>query len=160
MMKSFSGKDVKALDEEILSSVKEYDAEFAAKLETLLKEKPFVARMAVGKAGQLLKFAKEKGDKDFAQKIIRGLKLDLECQELAKSYKDSGSDSEKAKLKQQLEAKLGESFDLRLAGEEKRVADLSKKVDELKTRIAKRKAKKSELVKDRLQELTTEKERW
>ena len=144
--------------EDLISDIRKVDSAFADKLEKMRKEQPFAFHASLRNAIPALFFAKMENDKDTLANAIKIFALETEIRELSAEYRIDKAD--KAGIKKQLEEKVSQLFDKKLAMDETRVTRLAKEVEDLKARNAKRKAGKTALVKDRVQEVLGEKETW
>jgi len=87
-------------------------------------------------------------------------RLERESLELAWKVRISKSDKEKAESRKQLEATLGKIFDAKQAAKAEEIADLEKRVKEMRAEADARKRKKADTVKARIEELTRPRVRW
>lgn len=148
--------------ESVLKVIRENDAALADKLEKMEKENaPAFAMSAKLAAGSImpLMIAHKEGDKAAEKSIVKQLGLELEVRELADKYK-SAKAAEKESLKPSLESKVAALFDARVANEDLRLKMMENKLKELREQSAKKKAQRSALIKEKVQELTGEKVRF
>jgi hypothetical protein len=92
-------------------------------------------------------------------RFIQNIKSEFQVRRLVKSLRQAQG-AEKEQLKKDLEKALSDEFDLRLAGHEAKLKKMQDDIAELKSRIDKRRASKSQIVKKRLSELSGETETW
>lgn len=145
--------------DEILATIKKYDASFAAKLSDYKTSAPAKYRVILQMAGKQLSFAKMEGDADLEKESVSILSLEFEVKELARKY-DKAAEADKAGIKTELKARLSELFDIRSAGQEKRVARMEKDLAKLKKGVANRKANKARIVDQRADEMIGEGTGW
>lgn len=137
----------------VLEVIKRNDPAFAEKLAKLKEtnEKKYDTVIAMSAKGLMI--GKMSGDKDLEKDMVKGVSLEYEVRELSLAY-DKASDGEKAKIKEQIKGKLGEIFDIRTKGQELRIKNMEKEISELKKGLETRKANKSRIVDQRLEQLT------
>jgi len=143
----------------MLDQIRKDDPALADKLEKMKKEKPFIFHAVIRDVAPKLFMAGMSGDKELRANAVKIFRLELEIRELSWSYKKDET-ADKDKIKKELQEKLAQEFDVKLALDQARVKMLSKEVDGLKTRVEKRKTAKAALVGDRLAEVLGEKETW
>jgi len=85
--------------------------------------------------------------------------LEQKSKQLARDYRKSDSEDEKAKIQDELKICLTKLFDLREKKRNDRVMDLEKEVENLKAMLKYRKEKKDEIIENRLNEMLSEDER-
>jgi hypothetical protein len=146
-------------EEETLASVKKHDPAFARKLEELKASAPAKYRMALGLGGKMIAMARMEEDAALEKDAVRGMALEFDTRELSRRY-DKASDPEKAAIRTELKAKLGELFDLKSKGQELRVKRMEKDIAKHKVNLDKRKANKAKIVEQRLDQLTGEGTGW
>lgn len=141
-----------AMEDRVMEIIKKNDPALAEKLGKLKtsNEKKYDATMAI--AAKFLGAAKMAEDPSMEKDVVRGIGLEYDVRELSMSY-EKASDSEKAKIKEQIKVKLNELFDIRTKGQELRIKKLESEVAELKKGIEARKTNKSKIVEQRLEQL-------
>jgi len=86
---------------------------------------------------------------------------EAKCHELSKLYHQTKDDEEKGRIKAELKAAVEAAFDKRLEDKRTWVQDMTKKLEEHHERIERTKAKRDEICKTRLDDLTRDPElRW
>ncbi|MDD2772096.1 MAG: hypothetical protein PHP45_00195 [Elusimicrobiales bacterium] len=143
----------------MIEQIRKDDPALADKLEKMKKEKPFIFHAVIRDVAPKLFMAGMSGDKELRANAVKMFRLEVEIRELSWSYKKDDK-ADKDRIKKELQEKLAQEFDVKLALDQARVKMLSKEVDELKTRVEKRKTAKAALVGDRLAEALGEKETW
>ena len=98
-------------------------------------------------------------DERMREQFVKGLRTEMKVRRLVKAVRQ-GQGADKEKLKSELEAALSEQFDHNLARMEFRLKKMQEEIGGLKSRIDKRRALKSEIVKKRLGEVTGDVEPW
>jgi archaellum component FlaC len=142
-----------AVEKEAMDYLKKQVPGIDEELERLQKDRPAVFRQ---KFRQYMTAYREPNRRD---EVVQGLKTEFNVRRLVKAVRQAKGD-EKEKVKKDLEKALSEQFDSNLARMEARLKKMQETIAELKTRIEKRRAVKSQIVKKRLGELTGEVETW
>lgn len=145
--------------DEIMATVKKYDAAFAKKLEDYKASAPAKYRVILQMAGKQLFFARMENDAEAEKDSVRVIALEFEVKEMARRY-DKAADADKAGIKTELKARLSELFDIRAKGQEARVARMERDLAKLKKGMVNRKANKAKIVDQRADELTGEGLGW
>jgi len=146
-------------EEETLAVIKKHDSAFAAKVSALSETAPAKYRMILQMSGKLFSVGKMEKDESIEKDAVRALALEFETKELSVKY-GNASDSEKKTIKESLKAKLGELFELKTRGQELRVKHMEREIGKLKKNIETRKANKSKIVDQRLEQMTGEGFGW
>lgn len=97
----------------------------------------------------------QKEDPERYELEIRQETLDEKTFTLAHSYRNAKGEKEKQNLKQQLESAVSEHFDLREQIKESELKRMEGDLQRLKERLRQRKANKSEIIKQRVNQLMT-----
>jgi hypothetical protein len=167
----FMREKIQEKTEEFLKCLRENYPDEAAKLEQLKKDDPgqyMRAMMISGKKyGRICEAAKD--DPNLAKVLKQQLELKDKRTELVKQIKTTTDEKQKKEMNAQLEQIVGQQFDLivkrkQMAYEDltKKLADLQKEVNNKKTEVERWKSKdfKNQRVKERVNELLTEPERF
>ncbi len=152
-MRPQKGWDIpEAMEGKVMEIIKRNDPALAEKLAKLKEsnEKKYDATIAI--AAKFLGAAKMSEDPSMEKDVVRGIGLEYDVRELSMSY-EKASDSEKAKIKEQIKSKLNELFDIRTKGQELRIKKLENEIAELKKGIETRKTNKSKIVEQRMEQL-------
>lgn len=83
--------------------------------------------------------------------------LEIKILNIARSLRDSQSDDERTRLRDELKAEIGTAFDLRLRLRQERLAQMEKRVEHLKGALQERQSKRDAIIQNRLDELTQDK---
>ena len=148
------------LEKEILKKIKKEHPDEAKELMLLKKERPIEYRKILIQRQhefERLEELKERDPERYRQKK-KQQSLEYQSYQLAEKYRATTKETEKVKIKQDLQKILGELFDLREKDREEEMKHLNQKLDHLKSVLAERKKKKKEIVDRRLQELIGEKD--
>lgn len=105
------------------------------------------------RAERLRMFQKE--DPERYELEVRQETLDEKTFSLAQAYRNAKDEKEKQSLKQQLESTVSEHFDVREQIKESELKRMESDLQRLKERLKQRKANKSEVVKQRVNQLMT-----
>jgi hypothetical protein len=167
----FMREKIQEKSEEYLKCLKENYPDEAAKLEQLKKDNPeqfMRAMMISGKRyGPICEAVKD--DPNLAKVLKQQMELRSKRAELLKQIRTTTDEKQKKTLTTDLEQIVGQQFDLivkrkQMAYEDltKKLADLQKEVDQKKTEVEKWKSKdfKSQRIKERINELLNEKEKF
>ena len=146
-------------EEEALAIIGKYDPAFAKKAEGLKTSAPAKSHMLMEMAGRLLAAAKAGEGAGTEKDAVRMLSLEFESKELSVKF-DKASDSDKKSVKEALRAVLSELFDLKSKNQELRVKRMEADLGRLKKKLEERKANKSKIVEQRLDQLTGEGYGW
>jgi len=157
--------------DEFLKCLKENYPDEATKLEQLKKDNPeqyMRAMMISGKKyGPICQAVKD--DPNLAKVLKQQMELRCKRAELLKQIKTTADEKQKKAMTTELEQIVGQQFDLivkrkQMAYEDltKKLADLQKEVDKKKTEVERWKSKdfKNQRIKERVNELLTEPERF
>lgn len=145
------------MEEIVLDTIKRNDPAFAEKLAGLRESNPKKYDVTIGIASKFLSMVKKAEEPGLEKDVVRGISLEYDVRELSLQY-EKASDSEKAKIKDSLKTKLNELFDIRAKGQEARIKRMEKEIAELRANMQKRKANKSKIVEQRLNELVGSKD--
>ncbi len=167
----FMRERIQEKTDEFLKCLKENYPDESTKLEQMKKDNPeqyMRALMISGKKyGRICEAAKD--DPNLAKVLKQQMELKDKRSELVKQIKTTTDEKQKKAMNAQLEQIVGQQFDLivkrkQMAYEDltKKLADLQKEVDQRKTEVERWKSKdfKSQRVKERVNELLTEPERF
>jgi hypothetical protein len=167
----FMREKIQEKTDEFLKCLKENYPDEAAKLEQIKKNNPdqyIRAMMIAGKKyGPICQAVKD--DPNLAKVLKQQLELKNKRTELLKQIKSTAGEKDKKAMTAELEQIVGQQFDLivkrkQLAYEDltRKLADLQKEVDQKKTEVERWKTKdfKNQRVKERVNELLTEPERF
>jgi hypothetical protein len=159
-MRKMQGGQKEFLGEKrVLEIIKKHDAPFAKKVEEFREIAPAKYKMLVQMAGKMFIGAKLQGDEGLEKDAVRGLALEFESKELSMKF-NKASDSDKKAINDRLKVVLSELFDLRSKGQELRVKHMEGEIGNLKKKLESRKANKSKIVEQRLEQLTGEGYGW
>ncbi len=148
-----------AVEEDVLSVIKEHDPAFAAKLADLKTAAGPKYKMILLMARRALNMARMEKDESLTRDAVQSVSLEYGIKELSIRY-DKAADPEKAGIRAELKVKVSELFDLRLKGQEFRVKRMEKDLAKLKKNIETRKAGKAKIVEERVGQLTGESVGW
>jgi hypothetical protein len=167
----FMREKIQERTDEFLKCLKENYPDEAAKLEQIKKDNPdqyMRAMMIAGKKfGPICQAVKD--DPNLAKVLKQQMELKSNRAELLKQIKSTTDEKQKKVLSAQLEQIVGQQFDLivkrkQMAYEDltKKLADLQKEVDQKKNEVERWKSKdfKNQRVKERINELLTEPEKF
>jgi len=146
-------------EDETLALIKKTDAGFAKKLDDLKSVAPAKYKSIVQMSSRALSISKMEQDESMQKNVVRGLSLEFEVKELGLKY-DKASEAERKAIKETLRARLSELFDLKTGGQEQRLARMQKEIARLRKNMEKRKANKSKIVEQRLDQVTGEGFGW
>lgn len=146
-------------EEDVLAVISKYDPAFAKKVEDLKELAPAKYKMLMQMSGKMFSFAKMEQDESIEKDAVRGLALEYESKELSLKY-DKASDAEKKTMKETLRGKLAELFDLKTKAQELRLKHVEKEMTKLKKNLESRRANKSKIVEQRLEQMTGEGYGW
>jgi hypothetical protein len=167
----FMRERIQEKTDEYLKCLKENYPDEATKLEQLKKDNPeqFMRAMMISgkKYGPICQAVKD--DPNLAKVLKQQLELKNKRTELLKQIKSTAGEKEKKTMTAELEQIVGQQFDLivkrkQMAYEDltKKLADLQKEVDKKKAEVERWKSKdfKNQRIKERVNELLTEPERF
>ncbi|MCD4784304.1 MAG: hypothetical protein K8T10_10835 [Candidatus Eremiobacteraeota bacterium] len=100
-----------------------------------------------------LEMMKKKDPKIYAR-LMSEMKLDGKMIKLAKEFRESKDEKRKKEIKSELTQTLNQIFDIRSKNRAREVNEMSKKIEELKQMLKKRKDNKKLIVEKKLKELT------
>lgn len=146
-------------EEETLAVIKKHDPAFAAKLAGLRDTAPAKYKMVLQMSGRMLSMGKMEKDESFEKDAVRVIALEFETRELSLKY-EKASEADKEIIKGSLRARLGELFDLKTKGQERRVKHMEGEIAKLKKGLETRKANKAKIVDQRLEQMTGEGFGW
>jgi len=144
------------VEPKVLEVIKNNDASLYQKTMALKEKDPAKYNEFIKVSFGVLNMGRNLEDKTIEKDIVRGISLEWEVRELGLKY-DKAQDSEKAKIKEEMKAKLNEIFDIRTKVQELRVKKMESDLKELKANIEKRKANKQDIVNQRLNQITGKK---
>ncbi|MCM2268422.1 MAG: hypothetical protein NDI60_11705 [Elusimicrobiales bacterium] len=153
------GGPVGLSEEDTLAVIAKHDPAFAKKLEDLREAAPAKYKMVLQMSGKLFAVGRMEKDESIEKDAVRALALEFETKELSLKY-GKAADSEKKAIKETLRAKLGELFDLKSRGQQLRVKHMEAEIGKLKKNLENRKANKSKIVEQRLEQMTGEGYGW
>lgn len=140
-------------EREVLDFVRGHDEQMAERLTHLRQEKPEMFRR---RFREILRMYR---DPEIRERFVKQHQTRREIRRLARDYREAkGKDKEAVKAK--LEKALSDVFDLDLGNKELQIKKMQEQIAALKEKIAKRRAKKGELVRKRLDRMTGEDEDW
>ncbi|OIO00249.1 MAG: hypothetical protein COX65_04320 [Elusimicrobia bacterium CG_4_10_14_0_2_um_filter_56_8] len=145
--------------DETMSMIKKHDPAFAKKLDELREAAPAKYKMVLHMSGKMFGMARMQQDESIEKDAVRAIALEFECKELSLKY-DKASDPEKKKIKESLRVSLAELFDLKSKAQGLRVKRMESDMARLKKKLESRKANKSKIVEQRLEQLTGEGYGW
>lgn len=146
-------------DKEMMEIIKRNDPAFAAKLEDLHKKAPGKYLAVLKSSGKLVALSRMEDDKSAEKDLVRGMSLEYDTRELSQKY-DKASDGEKAKIKEELKAKVSELFDLRHKRQEMKIKRMEADLADMKKKMESRRAAKAKIVQERVDQLTGEGYSW
>lgn len=147
------GMDIpEQMEAKVMEVIKKNDPAFAEKLAKLKETNEKKYDTVIAMSAKSLMMGKMSGEKELEKDMVKAVSLEYEVRELALSY-DKASDADKAKTKEQIKSKLGEIFDIRTKGQEVRIKKMEQEISELKKGLETRKANKSRIVDQRLEQL-------
>lgn len=127
--------------------------EMARHLEGAKRERPEEFRKHVGELARMVR------NPDMREVFLKTSAAEAKVQKAAEAARRAEG-AEKDRLVKDLEAALGEQFDAKLAQQELQVKKMTEEIGKLKARIEARRAKKAQLVKKRLADMTGEGDGW
>lgn len=146
-------------EEETLAMIKKTDPVFGKKVEELKAASPAKYKMIIQMSGRMLSMGKMSNEEGFERDAVRVISLEFDTKELSMKY-DKASDADKQAIKVTLRAKLGELFDLKTKGQERRVKQMEREIAKLNKNLESRKANKAKIVEQRLEQVTGEGVGW
>jgi len=146
-------------EEDTLALIKKHDPAFSKKVEDFKTTAPAKYRMIIQLSGKTLAAAKIEEDAAVEKDAVRMIALEFEVKEQARKL-DKASDAEKTAIKESLKGTLSEIFDLKSKAQELRVKRMDTSLVKLKAKLAARKANKTKIVEQRVEELTGEGYGW
>jgi len=146
-------------EEKVLGVIKKHDPAFAKKVADLKETAPAKYKMVLQMSGKLFAMARMQQDETIEKDAVRALALEFESKELSLKY-NKASDTEKKGIRERLKVVLAELFDLKSKGQEMRVKHMEEEIGRLKKNLEKRKANKTKIVEQRLEQLTGEGYGW
>ena len=146
-------------ESETLALIKKTDADFSKKLDDLKTVAPAKYKNIMQMASRALSISKMEQDEGAQKDIVRGLSLECQVRELGIKY-DKASDADKKTIKAALRVKLSELFDLKSKGQEMRLKHMEREIARLKKGLSDRKANKSKIVDQRLDQVIGEGYGW
>ncbi|OGS12966.1 MAG: hypothetical protein A2234_02990 [Elusimicrobia bacterium RIFOXYA2_FULL_58_8] len=146
-------------EEETLAVIKKHDPAFAKKVGDLKTAAPAKYHMAMQLSGRMLAGNKMEGDASAEKDAVRVLSLEFDVKELSRKI-EKATDSEKSAIKDTLKAKVSELFDFRTKGQERRIKSMDADISKLKKKLEDRKANKTKIVEQRVDELIGEGYGW
>ena len=145
--------------DETIEIIKKHDAAFAKKMADLKAASPAKYRMVMQMAGKMLGAARMEENEAMEKDGVRTLSLEFDVKELSRKY-DKAADGEKAAVKAELKTKIAELFDLKSKAQEQRLKRMTDDLGKLQKKLEARKANKSKIVEQRVDQLTGEGEAW
>lgn len=140
------------LEAKILQVIKKNDPAFADKLARLKESDERKYDSTIEIAARFLNMGRIANEPGIEKDIVRGISLEYEARELALKY-ENAKENEKAKIKEDMKGKLNELFDIRTKAHEIRVKRLENEISQLKRNLEARKANKTKIVEQRLDQL-------
>ena len=144
---------------ELLALIKKHDPVFAKKVEDLKGTAPAKYRMVLMLGGKMLAGAKMDENEAAEKDAVRTMALEFDVKELSRKL-EKASETEKGAIKDSLKAKISELFDLKSKAQETRVKRMEGEIAKLKKNLESRKANKSKIVDQRVEQLTGEGYSW
>lgn len=146
-------------EDEVLAVITKHDPVFAQKVEDLREIAPGKYKMLMQMSGKMFGIAKMQQNENIEKDAVRALSLEYDTKELGLKYERS-TDADKKAIKETLRGKLAELFDLKTKAQELRVKHMEAELSSLKKNIENRKANKSKIVEQRLEQMTGEGYGW
>lgn len=142
-------------DEEakVMTFLRENRPEMARHLEGVKREEPGEYKK------HLVELARMVRNPDMREVFLKTSAAEAKVHKAAEAVRRADG-NDKDRLSKELEAALGEQFDAKLAQQELQVKKMTEEIGKLKARIEARRAKKAQLVKKRLAEMTGEGDGW
>lgn len=140
------------MESKVLEIIKTNDPEFHKKIIALKGTDTVKYRQIIKMSFNFLSFARNLEDKIIEKDIVRGISLEYDVRELGLKY-EKAAEADKPKIKEEIKSKLNALFDIRTKVQELRVKRLENEVKELKSTVEKRKANKSQIVEQRLNQI-------
>ena len=146
-------------EDDVMAVITKHDPAFAKKVEDLREIAPGKYKMLMQMSGKMFGMAKMQQNESIEKDAVRALSLEYDTKELGLKYEKS-TDAEKKTIKETLRGKLAELFDLKTKAQELRVKHMDAEISSLKKNIETRKANKSKIVEQRLEQMTGEGYGW
>lgn len=157
--KKFGGDAGFMDDLKVCGTIKKHDPKFAETLSDLRESAPAEYKMTINVARKLLNMAAKENDEKIEADMVREIALEYDTKKLSRKY-EKASDADKAAIKADLKAKLGELFDLKQKSQQVRVQRMERELAQLKKKLETRKASKDKIVQERLSQMTGEGFGW
>ncbi|TPW22047.1 MAG: hypothetical protein FD126_80 [Elusimicrobia bacterium] len=133
----------------VLTFLRENRPEMAHHLEGAKRERPDEYRRHIGEMAKMV------GNPEMREVFLKTSGAEAKVHKAAEAVRRAEG-AEKDRLTKELEAALGDQFDAKLAQQELQVKKMTEEIGKLKARIEARRAKKAQLVKKRLADMTGE----
>ncbi|MFO7890626.1 MAG: hypothetical protein R6V04_09835 [bacterium] len=143
-------------EEQALEHIKAtYPEEKYQKLLNIKSTRPAVYNRLLQKAYREMQYLDKLKERDPKQyEAMKEMKeLEIQTKKLVDQYKNTGSESEKEKLKNQISELLNKIFDIRQQNRQKEIERLEKRLAEAKENNKKRLQNKDEIIAERLEDL-------
>lgn len=150
------------LEKKVLSQLKKVNPERADRLAEVKSKNPPKYRdtiLRIAFEQEKMKILKEKNPERF-QQLQRKKDLQEKTRQLVEQYRATKDSQEKKNLKNQLRTVLNDLFDLRELDRQDEIKTLTRKLDELKAVMKKRRKNKPDIVERHLKELLGEAKEW
>lgn len=137
----------------VLAFLKENRPEMARHLDGAKRERPGEYKKHITELARMVR------NPDMREVFLKTTAAEAKVHKAAEALRGAeGADKER--LSKELEAALGEQFDAKLAQQELQLKKMSEEIGKLKGRIEARRAKKAQMVKKRLADMTGEGDGW
>jgi len=148
----------KEQEDKVLNYLKENGIESVKRLELLKESNPRLYNAKIAKLFREISYVESLKDTDPKRynQLMEERKLTEKSMQLAKEYKNANSESEKKRIKSELESLLYKIFDYRQMNREYEIKRLEKRLNDLKESNQKRSENKKAIVEKRLQQLIGE----
>jgi uncharacterized protein (DUF2164 family) len=146
-------------EEKVLAVIKKHDPAFAKKVAEMREATPAKYKVIMQLSGKVLGAVKQQQDENLEKDAVRTLALEFESKELSLKY-NKASEADRKGIKAKLKDMLSELFDLKSKAQELRVKRTEDEIGRLKKKLEKRKADKSKIVDQRLDQMTGEGYGW
>jgi len=157
--KTMHGGPAAMSEAETLAVIRKHDEAFAKKITDLRESAPARYRILLQMAGRLLGMDKAWRDESAEKDAVRELVLEYESKELSLKY-GKADEADKKVIKETLRSKTAELFDLKAKGQEQRVKHMEGEITRLKKNLETRRASKSKIVEQRVEQLSGEGYGW
>jgi peptidoglycan hydrolase CwlO-like protein len=146
-----AGFDPGIAEDKVLDIIKKNDPSLYNKVSDLKKNDSVKYDHFIRMAFNMFSMTKDL-DADIDKDITRAISLEWDTMELSQKYQKA-TDTEKTNIKNKIESKLNEIFDIRTKIMELRVKKVENHLKELKSNLEERKKNKDAIVNERLQQI-------